>query len=72
MCVLFVERVFQGFKLHQKTHSQVRDHLCCDCGKSFSTSRLIDRNSFRDFVLEKDLTSAHIAHSFYIVIINNL
>jgi len=58
----------KSFKLHQKTHSQVRDHLCCDCGKSFSTSRLIDRNSFRDFVLEKDL----IAHSFYIVIINNL
>ncbi len=41
MCVLSVERVFSRLdvcKQHQKTHEEVRDHVCCECEKSFTTA----------------------------------
>ncbi len=49
--VLHVERVFHGWKflkLHQKTHTAVRAHMCFECEKTFISSnelKLHQRNS---------------------------
>jgi len=41
ICVFTLENLFSrldSFKQHQKTHNEVRDYMCFDCGKSFTAS----------------------------------